>query len=64
MSEPNSSSISWFVALVSSMTSCSRAATIVASSSFSSVRMAATSSGWEKYGSPEARIWLPWAFMA
>jgi hypothetical protein len=35
-------------ASVSSMTSCSSAAAMVASSSRSSVRMAATSRGWEK----------------
>ena len=38
--------------------------TMVASSTLSSVRMAATSSGCEKYGSPEARFWLPCAFIA
>ncbi len=37
---------------------------MVASSSFKSVRIAATSSGWEKYGSPEARVCVPCAFIA
>ena len=50
ISGPNSWSISARVIGVSSMTSCSSAVTMVASSSFRSVRMAATSSGWEKYG--------------
>ena len=37
---------------------------MVASSSLSSVRIAATSRGWEKKGSPEARFWCPCACMA
>ena len=49
---------------VSSIVSCSNAAAIVASSSLRSVRIAATSSGCEKYGSPEARFCSPCAFMA
>jgi len=56
ISEPKSWSISARVASVSSMTSCSNAVTMVASSSLSSVRMAATSRGWEKYGAPDARF--------
>ncbi len=48
ISSPNSWSISERVTSVSSITSCSSAATIVASSSFSSVRIAATSRGCEK----------------
>ncbi len=49
ISAPNSLSISVRVASVSSIVSCSSAATMVASSSLRSVRIAATSSGWEKY---------------
>ena len=48
ISSPNIWSISARVTSVSSMTSCSSAVAIVASSSLSSVRIAATSSGWEK----------------
>ena len=58
MSGPKIWSISARVVGVSSIVSCSSAAAIVASSSLRSVRMAATSSGWEKYGSPEARLLL------
>ncbi len=50
ISWPNTWSISARVASVSSMVSCSSAATMVASSSLRSVRIAATSSGCEKYG--------------
>ena len=57
-------SISARVASVSSMVSCNSAAAMVASSSLSSVRIAATCSGWEKYGSPESRICSPCARMA
>ena len=64
MSGPKIWSISARVVGVSSIVSCSSAAAIVASSSLRSVRMAATSSGWEKYGSPEARFCSPCAFMA
>jgi hypothetical protein len=48
ISSPNSSSISARVAEVSSIVSCSSATAMVASSSRISVRIAATSSGWEK----------------
>ena len=64
MSLPKVLSILLRVVLVSSMVSCRSAAMMVASSSLRSVRIAATSSGWEKYGSPEARVCVPWAFMA
>ena len=50
ISWPNSWSISARVASVSSIVSCSSAATMVASSSLRSVRIAATSSGCEKIG--------------
>jgi len=56
MSLPKSLSISSLVESVSSIVSCKTAATIVASSSFMSVRIAATSRGCEKKGSPDARF--------
>ena len=59
MSSPNSRVISSRVASVSSSVSCSRPVTIDEVSSRISARMPATSTGWEKYGSPEARSWLP-----
>jgi hypothetical protein len=64
MSGPNRLSISARVVAVSSMVSCKSAAAMVASSSLRSVRIAATSIGCEKYGSPEARRCSPCAFMA
>jgi hypothetical protein len=60
----NSVLISSIVAAVSSTVSCSTAATMVASSRRRSVRIAATSSGWAKNRSPEARICVPCAFIA
>jgi hypothetical protein len=56
ISAPNRRDISSRVAGVSSMVSCNSAVTIEASSSCSSVRIAATSSGWPKNGSPLARF--------
>ena len=56
ISGPNMASISPRVAPVSSMVSCSRAVAIVAPSSLISARIAATSRGWEKKGTPEARF--------
>ena len=41
---------------VSSTTSCSSAAQSVVTSSLMSARMCATSSGWERYGSPDSAL--------
>ena len=59
---PNMPAISSRVASVSSIVSCSRPVTIDEASSFISARMPATSTGWEKYGSPEARSCVPCFF--
>jgi hypothetical protein len=53
---PNRPAISSRVASVSSIVSCSRPVTIDAVSSFISARMPATSTGWEKYGSPRPQL--------
>ena len=56
---PNRRSMSSKVAWVSSMVSCSRAVMIESPSSLNPVRIPATSTGCEKYGSPEARSCEP-----
>ena len=57
ISRPKRASTSAALALVSSTTSCSRAVTMVASSSLWAARRWATSTGWVKYASPERRVW-------
>ena len=52
------------VTSVSSTTSCKSAVIIVAGSRCISARICATSMGWVKYGSPEARTCPRWAFSA
>ncbi len=60
ISGPNSSAISFFVASVSSIVSWRSPVTTDDSSSFSSARMPATSSGWTRYGSPDLRSCPVW----
>jgi len=55
ISRPNSRSRSSLVALVSSRTSWRRPAVTVVTSILKFTRRPATSRGWERYGSPEAR---------
>ncbi len=63
ISSPNSSLMSFSVATVSSTVSCRRPVMIDAESSFMLARMPATSTGCEKYGSPDARSCEPCTFI-
>src|SRR5215468_8940035 len=54
-SSPNTFEMSPVLANVSSTTSCSKPVLTVATSIFMSAKMAATDSGWIRYGSPDAR---------
>jgi len=58
-SGPKRASTSSIEVSVSSTVSWSNAVMIVSSSIFRSVISPATSTGWLKYGSPEARFWAP-----
>ena len=57
ISGENFSAMSFLVERVSSIVSCKSAVMIVESSSFCCARIIATSTGCEKYGSPERRNW-------
>src|SRR5205823_2354597 len=59
ISAPNSRSRSSLVALVSSRTSCSSPAVTAVTSILKFTRRVATSTGWLRYGSPEARLDVP-----
>jgi len=63
ISGPNSRSMSSSVATVSSTVSCNSPVTIDAVSSFIRASSPATSTGCEKYGSPDSRSCAPCAFI-
>ena len=58
---PNISSSCSKVTPQSSTVSCNNAVTTVSRSKRISMRICATAMGWVKYGSPDARVWPPWA---
>ena len=61
---PNSCSIFWYVAWVSSIVSCKRPVAIVALSSLRSVEILATATGCIIYGAPSSLFWLICALTA